>query len=316
MDSIVRLRKDDLAPSERHAHRRRLVPAAPDEVSWRPNPPRVLTDPGLLRAVDLFETNMSQAIDVETMAARADLSLFHFIRKFHEEMGEPPAHYIRRQRLEFAATMICRCNLGLLEAALLAGYQSQAAFTRAFAKHFGCPPGQLRDHAIASMPPLRPIHRDYARITMPSFQPGTRLIAMRFHGPYSEVPQHWQRFAADLRDSGLNLDATKAIGVYADDPGFTNPAAIRYDCAILDEGASEHLIRAPLRRLELATGLYASAFVVDQYTMTSEAIYGICAYWLGQNRRHLRLSAAYELYETPPWDIAVPLRLRTLVPLQ
>jgi AraC-like DNA-binding protein len=52
--------------------------------------------------------------------------------------------YLSRWRLQLAARLLQTTHKSVLEVALDAGYESEAAFNRAFKREFGLPPGQYR----------------------------------------------------------------------------------------------------------------------------------------------------------------------------
>jgi AraC family transcriptional regulator len=99
-----------------------------------------------------IERNLFEPLSVGTLAGVAGLSQFHFSRLFTARMGESVMAYVRRRRMLRAAARIGR-NPGveddieapaLIELALDCGFESQEAFTRAFAQVFGVTPGRYK----------------------------------------------------------------------------------------------------------------------------------------------------------------------------
>ena len=78
------------------------------------------------------------------LAARLHLSRFHFDRVISSVAGEPPTRFRRRILLERSAYRLITTQHPIIDIAVEAGYASQAAFTRAFAKAFGSAPHQWR----------------------------------------------------------------------------------------------------------------------------------------------------------------------------
>src|SRR4030095_8261160 len=64
--------------------------------------------------------------------------------RFARFLGEQPMAYLSRWRLQLAARLLQTTQKRVLEVALDAGYESEAAFNRAFKREFGLPPGQYR----------------------------------------------------------------------------------------------------------------------------------------------------------------------------
>jgi AraC-like DNA-binding protein len=80
----------------------------------------------------------------EERAARQHLSRSHFDRLISATAGEPPATFRRRILLERAAFRLATSHDGVLQLAVEAGYSSNEAFTRAFARAYGAAPSAWR----------------------------------------------------------------------------------------------------------------------------------------------------------------------------
>ena len=91
-------------------------------------------------AVRFLESRLSEELDVNTAARSCGYSRFHFMRRFRAAVGFSVAEYVRRRRLTLAAQELAAGH-SVLETALEFGYGSQSAFTRAFTRSFGVPPG-------------------------------------------------------------------------------------------------------------------------------------------------------------------------------
>lgn len=90
-----------------------------------------------------------------TLAALADIACFspwHFHRIFIALMGETPDDYVRRLRLEKAASrLIKQPDMSLTEIAGLCGFSTSALFSRNFAKHYGMSPSAFRSGGRKSL---------------------------------------------------------------------------------------------------------------------------------------------------------------------
>jgi AraC-like DNA-binding protein len=80
------------------------------------------------------------------LAARVHLSRFHFDRIISAAAGEPPGSFRRRVLLERAAYRLLTTDRTVLDLAIEAGYSSNEAFTRAFARAYGVTPARWRRH--------------------------------------------------------------------------------------------------------------------------------------------------------------------------
>ena len=80
----------------------------------------------------------------DDLAARVHLSRFHLDRVIAAVAGEPPAALRRRVLLERAAYRLTTSDRTVLDVAIEAGYSSNEAFTRAFARAYGSTPAAWR----------------------------------------------------------------------------------------------------------------------------------------------------------------------------
>lgn len=96
------------------------------------------------RAIALLHSDPARPWTVEMLADRVALSRSALASKFTRLVGEPPLHYLTRVRLDAAARRLRATKDKLSVVAAAAGYDSVAAFTRAFERHVGVSPGEYR----------------------------------------------------------------------------------------------------------------------------------------------------------------------------
>ena len=82
-------------------------------------------------------------LTVPELAFLCHMSVSSFKRHFHEAFGMAPGRYLHARRMERAKAMLAR-KLRPSEIHLDLGYESLAAFSTAFKKHFGVAPSGLR----------------------------------------------------------------------------------------------------------------------------------------------------------------------------
>lgn len=80
----------------------------------------------------------------DVLAAVAGFSVSHFHRIFTTQTGEKIADYVRRVRLERAGQKLRMGAVDITEVALAAGYETHAAFGKAFKQQFGLSPSEFR----------------------------------------------------------------------------------------------------------------------------------------------------------------------------
>jgi AraC family transcriptional regulator len=88
--------------------------------------------------------HIGESLDRETLAAVAGFSIPHFHRVFTAQVGESAISYMRRLRLERAARKLRMGAVDITEVAMAAGYETHAAFSKAFKQQFGLSPSQFR----------------------------------------------------------------------------------------------------------------------------------------------------------------------------
>jgi AraC family transcriptional regulator len=91
-----------------------------------------------------IRVHISEPLDRETLAAVAGFSIPHFHRVFTAHVGESAISYVRRLRLERAARKLRMGAVDITEVALAAGYDTHAAFSKAFKQQFGLSPSEFR----------------------------------------------------------------------------------------------------------------------------------------------------------------------------
>jgi AraC-like DNA-binding protein len=84
-----------------------------------------------------------------SLAEAVGMSRSRFAARFTALVGEPPLAYVSRWRLETAAGLLQDSGLSLAEVAQHVGYESEAAFSKAFRRRFGAPPGTYRRRSAA-----------------------------------------------------------------------------------------------------------------------------------------------------------------------
>jgi AraC-like DNA-binding protein len=103
-----------------------------------------LQDKQIGRAISLIHRDPARPWTVASLAAEAAMSRSAFAARFTELVGEPAMHYVARWRMQIALTWLKEEDAGLGALASRLGYQSEAAFSRAFKRVIGVSPGAAR----------------------------------------------------------------------------------------------------------------------------------------------------------------------------
>ena len=106
-----------------------------------------LNDPGVGKALRLIHTNPAHSWTVAELAHDAATSRSALADRFTELIGESPMRYLARWRVQLAKQMLRDGDCSVAEIAARVGYESEAAFNRAFKRNAGSPPAAWRRRA-------------------------------------------------------------------------------------------------------------------------------------------------------------------------
>ncbi|WP_448002419.1 helix-turn-helix domain-containing protein [Agromyces bauzanensis] len=110
-------------------------------------------DPHLGRVIEAIHDDPGSPWTVESLARLARASRSQFAEQFRDAVGDTPARYLTRVRMERAERML-RTGAAVADVAYRLGYESDTGFSRAFRRHFGVAPGTWR--RVAVRPGARP----------------------------------------------------------------------------------------------------------------------------------------------------------------
>jgi AraC-like DNA-binding protein len=94
--------------------------------------------------MSLVHRDPAQPWSVASLARETAMSRSAFAARFTELVGEPVMHYVTRWRMQVALDWLQQDDIGLAELATRLGYESEAAFSRAFKRTVGISPGASR----------------------------------------------------------------------------------------------------------------------------------------------------------------------------
>lgn len=113
---------------------------------------RGLADTRLAAAMRHMHGEPAHAWTVEQLAKKAALSRSAFYERFTEAVGLPPMEYLLAWRMAVAKDLLRGEDLGLSEIADRVGYRSASAFSTAFSRHVGMPPGRYARSQPQALP--------------------------------------------------------------------------------------------------------------------------------------------------------------------
>jgi AraC-like DNA-binding protein len=103
-----------------------------------------LRDPYVARALTLLHRDVTRRWTVDHLGREIGLSRSALADRFIRLIGVPPMHYLANWRMQVATQKLRNTSASLAQIAGMVGYESEAAFSRAFKKAFGAAPATWR----------------------------------------------------------------------------------------------------------------------------------------------------------------------------
>lgn len=120
---------------------RRYVASLPErQTGWLAG----VRDPAVGKSLGLLHKRVGHPWTLATLAREVGVSRSVLAERFTRYLSEPPMTYLTRWRLQLAARALAGTPKGVAEIASNIGYESEAAFNRAFKREFGLPPARYR----------------------------------------------------------------------------------------------------------------------------------------------------------------------------
>ena len=120
---------------------RRYVESLPaDQAGWLAG----LKDPFVGKVLGLMHGSPTRAWTVESLAREVGMSRSALADRFTALLGKSPMQYLTQWRLTLAAHLLRTTKKSASVVAYDVGYESEAAFNRAFRREFGAPPSAWR----------------------------------------------------------------------------------------------------------------------------------------------------------------------------
>ena len=210
------------------------------------------------RALWIIDRNLERDLGLREIADACAVSRHHLAHAFGETVGMTVMGYVRGRRLSEAAERLAAGAGDILQVALVSGYGSHEAFSRAFRAKFHATPEAVRrrrsTEGLDLTPAIQLDERDQVSVPAPMFREGRALLAVGFSerrrfGDVKAITALWRRFAPEVA-AIENKAHTSPIGILTpagEDGDFD------YSCAVLVRDFSKspgnlHRIRIPAQR--------------------------------------------------------------------
>jgi AraC-like DNA-binding protein len=112
----------------------------PNQTGWLAS----ARDPEIGRALALMHRNPAHPWTIASLAKEAGISRSVLAERFHNYLNETPMAYLTRWRLQLGGQMLSSTSYSVAQIAAEVGYESEAAFNRAFKREFAIPPARFR----------------------------------------------------------------------------------------------------------------------------------------------------------------------------
>jgi AraC family transcriptional regulator len=191
-----------------------------------------------------IQTHIGDPLKLDRLADLTGFSPYHFHRIFSALTGETVAEHVRRVRLAAAVQRLMHTDKAVTEIALTAGYETPAAFTKAFRQRFGVTPTALRtmDRAAAytillEQPTPQPANTRSVRPEIRAL-PDLRILYVRGWG----MVEYDFKVAADaafttlacyLHEQKLTGAFTACLGITPDDYDVVPHDQCRFDAGVI-----------------------------------------------------------------------------------
>lgn len=263
-------------------------------------------------AVADIVSDLETALDLESLAARAATSPFHFHRIFRGMVGETPLGLRRRLLMERAAWRLSRTEGSVLDIAIGSGFETHEAFSRAFKAAYSAPPSEFRKRhePRIQLAATCGLHYevdgiDPGAVTLTTGesnmdveivdQPELRLGTVPHIGPYNQVTAVFERLGTiDGVAELFERSEAAMLAIYHDDPETTPQDELRSDAAVVI-GESTPLPDGLVEQ-RIPGGRFARFDHIGPYEELGDVWARLLGRWLPESGYSLGPGGTYEIY--------------------
>jgi AraC family transcriptional regulator len=215
------------------------------------------------RVMDWVGRNLDRRVDLAAMAEVASFSPYHFHRIFGYMVGETPAEFLSRVRLEKTAQILRDDpRAAVADVAMRCGFTNASSFSRAFRAHFGVTTGEFRrqEQALFVKDGIRygkdckavskigkhaqRVNSQFCSVELKNLiimdtkieirqMPELNLIYVRHRGAFNRIGEAYEKLFRWAGPRGLVTPDAKTVTVYHDDPAITAIDKVRQDASIV-----------------------------------------------------------------------------------
>jgi len=276
------------------------------------------------RVMEYIECHIDQIINLDTMAQTAHFSPFHFHRIFTVLVGETPANFLQRIRIEKAAQQIKDYPAkAISDIAFDCGFSSVSLFSRTFRKHFDM---SAKEYRICAKPLMvkdgvyysktgQPISKNSKLVVAGNEElcpdkfkqliimetkvivkemPGMQVIYCRHTGAFNQIGQAFGKLMQFAGPRGLlNSPDVKTLTIYHDDPSVTEIDKVRQSACLIVH--SDVKVEGEIGKMSVPEGRYAVGHFEIVETQFEQAWNTMCL-WFTESGYQPGEGNSYELY--------------------
>ena len=247
-----------------------------------------------------IESRFRDEFSLTDVAQASGVSKHYLIRAFGKCTGMSVMQYVRRRRLSEAAKALAGGAPEIISVAMMAGYYSHEAFTRAFRDEFGHSPSQVRKmQQLSSFSILEPIMLDLERDIPfdPCIEHRQSFEVSGLSHRYDKqskaaIPGLWHHLDQHLGRSNGQL----GIPAYGVSWNFDEMGGFEYLCGVNASAISEML--EPETKISIPAGIYAEFRHLGHISGIRETWSAIYNHWLPNSGYQLSNSLEFEHYSS------------------
>jgi AraC family transcriptional regulator len=292
------------------------------------------------RVIDYISENLDGDLRLEILAKEACFSIYHFHRIFKGMVGETVNDFIRRIRIEKAASLLAgQPGRSITSIALDCGFSGSATFAREFKSRFGVSASAFRESKIRKLKSnigktdsnnrkeasyIFPYNLSVNTLNERRIQmsvevkemPEMYVAYVRHIGPFNQIKKAWAKLTRWAGPRGfLERKDVVCLELYHDDPDVTEPAKLRTDACITVP--KDVKAEGEIGTTTISKGLYAVHHFEGKEDEIIKAWNYICGEWLPESGYQPEDKPSFDIYHCCPdehpegkhvFDIYVPVK--------
>ena len=269
------------------------------------------------RVIDYIRANLRADLSLDVLARVASFSPYHFHRIFKSVVGQTLSAFIRRVRLQTAASqLIYNPKKSITRIAIDCGFSSPSSFARDFRQMYGMSGSQFRSGGQASVDQVREALSQQGVELYPNTDPTNERTPMeisievmtlpelhvayiRHVGRYDRIGESFGRLMQWAGPRGLlRFPETQMLAIYHEGPDMTPVEQLRSDaCITVPVGTP---VEGEVGLMTVPGGTFAVAHAEIDVTQYGEAWDRLIADWLPSSGYQPDDRLCYELYLNDP----------------